>query len=68
MAPNTVAATPLLEERPPFPLGTTPWWSALCCWSDAGTMADRTTGEQQEPAGTHNQVLMNSQLLQDGMR
>lgn len=30
VAPNTVAANPLEEERPPFPLGMRAWCSSLC--------------------------------------
>ncbi len=45
MAPNTVAAIPLEEERPPFPLGMTAWCSFLC-WTVATEAADRTAGEQ----------------------
>lgn len=45
MAPNTVAAIPLEEERPPFPLGMTAWCSFLC-WTVVIEAADNPAGEQ----------------------
>lgn len=43
VAPNTVAAIPLEEDRPPFPLGIRAWCSFLC-WTvetdEAYCMAD----------------------------
>lgn len=42
VAPNTVAAIPLEEDRPPFPLGMRAWCSFLCWTVDTET----TAGEQ----------------------
>lgn len=43
VAPNTVAAIPLEEERPPFPLGMTAWCSFLC-WTVVTETADSPAG------------------------
>ncbi len=45
VAPNTVAAIPLEEERPPLPLGMTAWCSFLC-WTVVTEAAVNTAGEQ----------------------
>lgn len=45
VAPNTVAAIPLEEERPPFPLGMMAWCSFLC-WTVVKETADSPAGVQ----------------------
>lgn len=45
VAPNTVAAIPLEEERPPFPLGMRAWCSFLC-WTVETEAADNAAEEQ----------------------
>lgn len=45
VAPNTVAAIPLEEERPPFPLGMMAWCSFLC-WTVVVEAADSPAREQ----------------------
>lgn len=57
VAPNTVAAIPLEEERPPFPLGMTAWCSFLCCPA-ATEAADSTAGEQLPPEKRGTQVVL----------
>lgn len=59
VAPNTVAAIPLEEERPPFPLGMTAWCSFLC-WTVVTDSADSPAGRllpvrsaQQHAAYSH---------------
>lgn len=58
VAPKTVAAIPLEDERPPFPLGMTAWCSFLC-WTVVTAAAENTAGEQPpiEKRGTHRQEL-----------
>lgn len=43
VAPNTVAAIPLEDERPPFPLGMMAWCSFLC-WTVVTESADSPAG------------------------
>lgn len=45
VAPNTVAAIPLEEERPPFPLGMMAWCSFLS-WTVVKETADSPAGVQ----------------------
>lgn len=58
VAPNTVAAIPLEEERPPFPLGMTASCSFLC-WTVGTVAADNTAVEQLPIERTETQVKFN---------
>lgn len=56
MAPNTVAATPLEEERPPFPLGIATWCTFL--WWMTVTEAGDSAAAEQLPVDRRKKTLV----------